>query len=396
MKTLTPNMVPPDVAARVLAQLNARPDPSALWSRVGLLGEDETGINIAAALLAHGEHGFNTLNEVLAAPGLGAARFTELVLALGVDVVPFVPRISQSDQQPSDPRISASETELEFKYDLTKAGFNGIGGTIICRACSRCSAFAPGLNSQLNTYEAQVEITGLVLSGEDEHVKAAIEMDERMKPYDWMHPLDAGAKEFQFPAKMQLNNSMIIKTEIKSTGERLSLVSRDVPCQAGRVINWPPYGVRLHSQREINYVDAREPLGPPVLRIGDATTYLTGPGYFFLHRPDIIEYRYIPAGGIRDLPAVELKWKPMPSGLPTTEMHDHYHVYRSQDPDLGEGSWVNVSGCVHGPEWVDPNPPAGPLYYRVACVTVTILGDDYEAPYGQVKRVEPAVSVFRV
>ena len=242
----------------------------------------------------------------------------------------------------------------------------------------------------------QVKISGLVLDGEDDHVAVSIQMDERMLPYDWMQPLDKTAASFQFPAKMQLNNSMIIKARIKATGETISLVSRDVPCQAGRIADWPPYGVRLHSQREINYVDASKPLDPPVLRIGDATTYLTGPGYFFLHRPDITEYAYVPGAGPRDLPAVKLKWAPMPKGLPTTDMLSHYHVYRTPNPDYGETSWLNVSGRVYENSWVDPNPPTGPIFYRIASVTVTTFGDDYEAPPGQVKRVEPSASLFRV
>ncbi|MER8470456.1 hypothetical protein NKH23_13680 [Mesorhizobium sp. M1328] len=339
---------------------------------------------------------FTSLSAVWEAPGIGPARFTELVIALGVDTIPHTPTLSQGDTQPAHPRDSASATELEFSYEVMKEGLGPTAGTIIARACSRCASFAPGFNSELGVWEAQVEITGLVLDGEDDNVAVSIQMDERMQPYDWLQPLDKAVPQFQFPAKMQLNNSMIIKAKIKATGEVISLVSRDVPCQAGRIVDWPPYGVRLHSQREINYVDASQPLGPPLLKIGDATTYLTGPAYFFLHRPDIMKYEYIPGDGPRDLPAVRLEWAAMPVDLPTTDMFHHYHVYRSPNPDFGEGGWANVSGAIFENEWVDPNPPSGPLHYRVVCVTKTIFGDNYEAPPGQIKRVEPGISLFRV
>src|SRR5262249_19973113 len=306
-------------------------------------------------------------------------------------------QISQGLLQPSEPRISASMTELHFNYEIVAPGpLQGTTGEIVARACSRCSSFAPSFNKELNVWESQIEITGLALSGEDQAVSMAITMDERMQPYDWMQPLDKSAPQFQFPAKMQLNNSMILKTRVKATGETMTLVSRDVPCQAGRVTNWPPYGVRLHTQREITYYDSNDPLGQPVVKILDGTTYLTGPAIFFLHRPDILEYEYIPAQGERDLPAVRLTWRAMPVGIEGADLHDHYHVHRTSDPEQGEAGWQQVSGHAKDNTWVDPNPPRAPLYYRVACVLRTGLGDDYEGPPGQTRRVEPAASVFRV
>jgi hypothetical protein len=245
-------------------------------------------------------------------------------------------------------------------------------------------------------WESQVKITALILDGENDDIAVSITMDQRMLPYDWMHPLDASAGRFQFPAKMQLNNSMILKTRIKATDEVLSLVSRDVPCQVGRVTNWPPYGMRLHTQDQILYYNADDPLGDPVLRITDGTTYLLGECALLSHRADTTEYEYIAATGERDLPAVSLTWRPVPADPSASESSVHYHVYRSPDPDLGVGSWVNVSGCVTANAWVDPNPPRGPLYYKVVPTLTTIFGDDYEGLPGQVLRVEPKESVFRV
>lgn len=400
VKLLEPSSLPERVGSRVLSSLNEVPSAKELWQRVELLGEDDTGVEVAQRILdARATAGgrFTSLDQVSGVPGLGAARFTELVLALGTDPVPFVPDVSQRDYQPAGARPSASMTELEFEYKIVAPGpFEGLGGAVVARACSRCAAFAPSFNNELEVWESQVEITGLVLGGEDDNIAVAITMDERMLPFDWMQPLDKQAGQFQFPAKMQLNNSMIIKAKLKSTDEVITLVSRDVPCQAGRVINWPPHGMRLHAQRKIVYVREDDPLGKPVLEIGDATTYLTGPCVFFDHRADITEYQYIAGAGPRDLPAVRLVWRPVPADAPGGDLLDHYHVYRSMNPRLGEGGWQNVSGHVSENTWIDPNPPRGPLYYHVVCVTKTLLGDDYEGPPGQVKRVEPADSVFRV
>lgn len=398
LRTLTSDMVPEPVARKVLEKLNATVDAAALHSRVELLGEEDTGHEIASRVLsAKGAiSGFSALAEVEALEYLGPSRFTELVLALGVDVTPVIPDLSQGTTQPRVPRPSASVTDLEFKYRLNlPVPDEKKEGIIVARACSRCSVYAPAFNKELGVWESQVKITGLVLDGENDDIAVSITMDERMRPYDWMQPLDTSAKQFQFPAKMQLNNSMIIKAQIKATGQNISLVSRDVPCQAGRVNSWPPYGARLHSQRNIQYVDASNPLGPPIVEILDATTYLTEACEFFIHRADIQSYEYKPAKSTRDLPAVSLEWRGVRREVPGGQLFNHYHVYRSQDPTLGDGSWANVSGPIQRTEWVDPNPPNGPLYYRVVPVHITTFGDYYEGPSGQEFRVEPKVSVFR-
>jgi|GEM_PF-3535682 len=400
--------IPLTVGAQVINFLNDKTATAAsIFNAVPLLGEGERGLALAQAILdARSGSGFTSLQQVMDVPGVGPARFTEIVRSIAnTDPVMF-PNLA-SAVQPAGPIVSASETCLAFTYELLLPGLQGVrGGFDIlpadvlggfgnrnCQDASSCSISAPSFNEQLNQFEAQVQITGLILDGEDDIARIAIRMDHRMLPYDWIRPLNPHATQFQFPAMMQLNNSMILDLELKESGERMTLVSRDVPCQVGRVTAWPPYRMMLHTQDQVKYYNQADPLGPAVLKILDATTFLIGPENFLSARTDITRYEYIPGEGERGLPAVVLNWVPQLGGSPMP-IH-YYEVHRSSNPNHGECGWVNVSGPVYGGSWVDPNPPRGPLYYRVLPVYVDILGMPYHGFPGQARRVEPADSVFR-
>lgn len=402
LRTPHPDKIPKEEAEKMLASINDMATAADLLLAVELLGEPEPGLKLAQSILdaRDTQKGFSTVQQVYDVEGLDPERFGELCVALGQEPQPYVPDLWQGSEQPTAPRPSASETVLKFGYRVLKKGpLYGLEGEILTlpnspRYCTACAVFAPSFNEEIQIPESQVQITALILGAEDDNFVFSITMDQRMRPYDWMHPLDKTAKEFQFPAIMQLNNSMIIKTKIKATGQIMTLVSRDVPCQVGRITGWPPYGMTLLTQREILYHDSEDPLGDPVLLITSGTTYLFEKDTFFSRRVDIKSYKFVPGEGDRGLSAVLLSWDdPPPEGPCKT---DHYHVYRTRDPSKGEHSWMNVSGHVKGGSWIDPNPPAGPNYYRIVPVLLTILGDDYEGFPGQMLRVEPAQSVFRV
>ena len=385
--------IPASISSKVLDFLNQVPNPEELFRAAPLIGEEERGIKLAGDLLGVQRRTFSDIRELWQIEGLGPARAVELIRSIaGTDAITQAD-LGQGELGPGHPTFSASETELRFSYEILGAGpLADIRSSTIARYCTTCNTSAPSLNRELNTWESQVQITGLILDGEDEHIKYSIQMDLRMAPYDWMQPIHKPDESFTFPAKMQLNNSMIIDTEIKATGQRMTLVSRDVPCQVGRITQWPPYEMTLHTQDKIQYHNQADPLGAPVMRITDGTTFLLGPDFFFSVRTDIIAYRYLPADGERGLPAVELEWY---ARMDEKNRIHHYHIYRSANPELGKGSWVNVSGPILSSPWIDPNPPAGPLFYRIVPVMQDIFGKDYEGFPGQIRRIEPAASVFR-
>ncbi len=387
--------IPPEIATKVLTFIN-RTTADKLMHAVPLLGEEERGLALAASILPTGKTGYKNLKELWNAEGLGPARFVELVRSIAKTDRAVAAKSLSSNVQPSYMNFSASETELQFSYEVFMPPGSplqsGMRGTAAARYCTACQSSEAAFNAEIGAWESQVQITGLILDGEDKNMKFSIQMDLRMLPYDWMQPIDPNAKQFQFPAKMQLNNSMIIDTELKATGQHMTLVSRDVPCQVGRVMNWPPYNMMLHTQDKVVYYNQADPLGQPVMRILDGTTFLFGPDQFFSLRTDIDHYQYVASAGERGLPAVVLGWNAQLGGKGRIS---HYHVFRSPNPSLGEGSWVNVSGPVAGGKWVDPNPPRGPLYYRVTPVMKDIFGKDYQGFPGQVRRVEAGSSVFR-
>lgn len=387
--------------------LNAPATAQSLFDAVPLLGEDDRGLALAQTIIDARGTGFANLQQLWDVPGIGGPRFIEICRSIANTDAVTIPVLG-SPFQPSIPLFSASRTQIVFRYELLipgpmqglKGGFQlqpadvaaGYGNRN-CQDASSCAISAPSFNEEIGQWESQVQITGLILDGEDELTKMSIRMDHRMLPYDWVRPLDPEAQQFQFPAMMQLNNSMVIDTLIKETGQRMTLVSRDVPCQTGRVTQWPPYQMTLHTQDEVTYYDQADPLGPEILKILDGVTFLHGPENFFSARTDITSYEFMPGLGDRGLPAIVLHWTPQLGGTPMA-IH-HYEVHRTSNPTHGEGSWVNVSGPVIGGTWIDPNPPIGPLYYRVAPVFVDIFGEDYVGFPGQVKRVEPKKSVFR-
>jgi hypothetical protein len=392
-KEIPLSKVPVQIAKKALDFLNHVQSPNQLLLIAPLLGEEDRGLAHAKSIIDKRKQPFTSLEQVWEVEGLGPARFVEIVRSIADTDKVTIPDLGQNTSGPGSPVFSASETELQFHYEVLAEGpMKGLQGETAARYCTACSTTAANFNSELNAWETQVQITGLILDGEDKNIKYSIQMDLRMQPYDWMHPLDEKANQFQFPAKMQLNNSMIIDTEIKPTGQRMTLVSRDVPCQVGRVTNWPPFLMTLHTQDKVVYYNQAVPLDSPILRILDATTFLFGPDFFFSVRTDVTRYRYIAPSGDRGLPAVELEWQPKLGGK--GRIH-HYHVYRSPNPDLGKGSWVKISGPVMGGVFIDPNPPQGPNYYRVVPVMQDIFAHDYEGFPGQICRVEPGVSVFR-
>lgn len=396
--------IPADVAQGVLSFLNSVTSPQEIAYSVPLLdGWTAVPVHSQAILAARGA-GFTTLGELWAVPGLGPARFTEVIRSIAKTDTPVTPSFF-ADETPDRPISSASETELKFQYELLLPGpLQGVKGhypadpqvgigSRCCVKASSCNLMAPSFNRELNRYEAQIEITGLILFGENEDTKIAIRMDHRLRPYDWMQPLDSAAAAFEFPALMQLNNSMILDLEIKSTGQQFSLVARDVPCQVGRTTNWPPHKMTLYSTEPLVYYDAADPMGPPVVRILDATTFLRGPENFLSRRTSFNSYEFIKPTTPRGLPAIVLTFDAPLGGQPVAI--DHYAVHRTQDPSHGEGGWSNVSGPLTNGQWIDANPPPGPLYYRVVPVILDIFGQPYEGFPGQVLRVEPAQSSFR-
>jgi hypothetical protein len=306
--------IPPAIAQKTIDFLNHAPSPQALFDSAPLLGEEERGLKHAENILAKGRP-FTSLEQLWNVDGLGPARFVELVRSIADTDPVTVPDLGRTAPGLGLPVFSASETELQFSYEVLADGpLQGMTGATVARYCTACQTTAASFNGELKTWESQVQITGLILDGEDENMKYSIQMDLRMQPYDWMHPLDEKAGQFQFPAKMQLNNSMIIDTEIKATGHRMTLVSRDVPCQVGRVTNWPPYQMTLHTQDNVAYHNQADPLGAPVLRILDGTTHLFGPDSFFSVRTDVTRFSYVPSEGERGLPAVVLEWEPKLGG----------------------------------------------------------------------------------
>ena len=156
MRSITPDMVPPKVAARVLQRLGTYQDAHSLWNDVELLGEDDTGRELAQRVLSHrdtlGAH-VMSLDTIATVEGISPARFTELIIALGVDTIPYVPRLSQGDTQPAHPRDSASSTELEFTYEILNPALPPHTGIIVARYCTRCASFAPGYNEERKSWE---------------------------------------------------------------------------------------------------------------------------------------------------------------------------------------------------------------------------------------------------
>lgn len=397
--------IPEEVAKLTLDFLNAAASAEEIAYAVPLLdGWTKEPVHANAILTARGD-GFTGLDRLSAVQGLGLARFVEIVRSIAKTDAPVQPAMFR-EMAPDRPIISASNTELKFEYELLLEGpLKGTRGTFPppqqaqgfgsrgCTNASSCNLAPASFNQELNRFESQIEITGLMLDGDNGDTKVAIRMDHRLRPYDWMQPIDAGAEDFEFPAVMQLNNSMMIDLEIKATGQKFSLVARDVPCQVGRCVNWPPHLMTLYSTEPLVYYDAADPLGPPIVKIIDATTFLRGPENFLGLRPRINTYEFIKPETDRGLPAVKLQFDAPLGGEPV--VIDHYLVQRSQDPSHGEASWSTVSGPWKQPQWIDPNPPPGALYYRVVPVMVDTFGQPYGGFAGQVLRVEPATSVFR-
>lgn len=114
--------------------------------------------------------------------------------------------------------------------------------------CSSCRTAGPSFNQETGAWEVRLEITRLILDGSNEHATVNVTMDHSLNPYDFMKPLDDDASSFQFPARMQLNNNMILKVRPKG-GETLTLVSRETPVQVGVINHWPPYGMRAAHGR---------------------------------------------------------------------------------------------------------------------------------------------------
>jgi hypothetical protein len=385
--------IPGAIGTKTLKFVNSA-TPQQLVDAAPLLGEEDRAVALAAQILPQKAAPYKSLEQLRDTPGLGPARFVELVRSIA-QTDPVTPTtLGYDGVQPAQMTFSASETELQFSYEILGGPprRGGGGGAATARYCTACESSSASFNLELDRWETQVKITGLILDGEDKNMKFSIQMDLRMLPYDWMQPLDEKAKQFQFPAKMQLNNSMIIDAEIKGTGQRMTLVSRDVPCQVGRVTSWPPYKMMLHTQDQVTYYNQADPLGQPVMRILDGTTYLFGPDFFFSLRTDITRYEYVQSAGERGLPAIALQWDAKLGGQARI---DHYRVFRTANPAFGEGSWIDVSGPVKGGQWVDPNPPHGPTFYRVAPVMKDIFGKDYQGFPGQIRRVESGGSIFR-
>lgn len=398
--------IPADVTTAVLDFLNAAKSAQEIAYAVPLLdGWTAAPVHSQSILDSRGS-GFTGLAGLWAVPGLGPARFTEVVRSIAKTDQPIVPSLFSATST-AVPFGSSSETELKFEYELLLPGpLHGFKGRYPppgrqvrgfgsrgCTSASSCDVFASSFNQQLNRHEAQIEITGLLLFGENDDSKVSIRMDHRLRPYDWIQPIDTTAATFGFPAVMQLNNSMMLDLEIKSTGQRFSLIARDVPCQVGRCMNWPPHNMLLWSTEPLVYYDATDPLGPPIVRIMDATTFLRGPENFLSMRPNIQSYQYIPPNMSRGLPAIDLRFNAPLGGEPVAI--DHYVIYRTQDPTKGDSNWSNVSGRLTHGQWVDANPPQGPLYYRVVPVILDVFGQPYEGFSGQPLRVEPATSIFR-
>jgi hypothetical protein len=250
---ITPGDVPGPVADRVLGALNETADAGTLRQAAPLVDTARPGrASLAESLLERRGAGFASLADVAATPGLSSGRFSELVVALGVDPQPYEPYFVRGSTQPDHLTFSASRTELDFTYQRLAEG--AADEYVITGArCSSCRTAGPSFNEETGAWEVRLEITRLILDGSNANATVNVTMDHSLNPYDFMKPLDGDAPSFLFPARMQLNNNMILKVRPAGGAETLTLVSRETPVQVGAINHWPPYGMRLHSVGTTDY-----------------------------------------------------------------------------------------------------------------------------------------------
>ncbi len=393
---ITPDDVPPAVAKRVLDRLNKMTDAEK-ESQLPLVFRTAGSKVLAKNLMEKASDGigFEDVKSLAAVPGLSPGKFSELIVGLGVDDVQYEPYLGQGKIQPAEPLFSASRTEIEFQYELLLPGeLNGQQGTFKAGRCSSCRTFVPvplrerkdgeEEKDEPDDWEARIDVTKVIMYGEDANLEVSVSMDFSFRPHDFMRPANKGLNRFTFPAMMQLNNNMTMRVRVKSSGMTFELGTRENQIQVGKTRFWPPYGVRLHSMLPSDYHIIGDPKATPVLRVTEGVTFLDGPSNFLNHRPDITLVEVVNQKSVRS-PRVRLEWQPVPDADKYERQADYYFVYRTLDSNKSEASWHKISGPVKGSSWVDHSLPPGfySAAYRVVAVWVTPLGDEFEGFPGQ-------------